>query len=74
MPSKNPRLNITIEESSVQILEDLAKREKKSLSLLAKELILEALERREDLALSTLAQIREEKKTKTVSHEEAWKH
>ncbi len=74
MPTKNPRINITIEETIVKVLEGLAKQEKKSLSLFAKELILDALEHREDIAFSTLAQVREAKSTKTISHEDAWKN
>ncbi len=49
------------------------KQENKSVSMLAKELILEALEYREDLALSTLAKIRDKSKVKKIKHEDAWK-
>ncbi len=77
MPSKNPRLNITFNEADAVILASLAKQEKKSISRLAKELILEALDRREDFALSALADAREEetskKAQKRISHENAWK-
>jgi len=74
MPTKNPRINITVEETIVKVLEGLAKQEKKSLSLFAKELILDALEHREDIAFSALAQVREAKGIKTISHDDAWKN
>jgi len=73
MPTKNPRINITFEEAAAGILSKMAKKQKKSISSLAKELILEALERREDMALSDIANARDTKKAKRVSHDEAWK-
>ena len=50
MRTNNPRINITLEESTAGLLTSLADQEHKSISSLAKELILEALERREDMA------------------------
>ena len=41
--------------------------------MLAKELIEEALEKREDLYLSSIALSREEGDFKKISHEETWK-
>lgn len=73
MPTKNPRVNVTFEESTVEFLTDLAKQEDKSVSSLLKELILEALERREDVALSAIAEIRDVQHTKKIKHEDAWK-
>jgi len=73
MPTKNPRINITLEESQAHLLSFIAKEEHKSLSNLAKELILEALERREDKFLSLLAEKRDNVKTKRVKHQDAWK-
>lgn len=73
MPTKNPRINITLKESTAGFLSSLAKHEHKSVSNLAKELILEALERREDIALSMLAEIRDTAKEKKVKHIDAWK-
>ena len=73
MPTRNPRVNVTFEESTVEFLTDLAKQEDKSVSSLVKELILEALERREDVALSAIAEIRDAQHTKKIKHEDAWK-
>jgi hypothetical protein len=61
MPTKNPRVNITFDPSMMNIVTSLAK-----------ELILEALERREDMNLSALAKVRDVKKAKRVKHDDAW--
>jgi hypothetical protein len=73
MPTKNPRINITLEESTAGLLASLAEHEHKSISSLTKELVLEALERREDMALSALAELRDKPKAKKVKHDDAWK-
>lgn len=73
MPTKNPRVNITLEESTASLLMQLAHQEHKSISNIAKELVLEALERREDKALSAIAEVRDTKKAKKVKHDDAWK-
>lgn len=73
MPTKNPRINITLEESTAGFLSTLAKHEHKSISSLAKELLLEALDRREDMTLSTIAETRDTEKAKRVKHADAWK-
>lgn len=73
MPTKHPRINITLEESLAGLLAQLAEQENMSISSLAKALLLEALERREDMALSTLAEIRDGIKVKRIKHEDVWK-
>ena len=77
MPTKKPRFNITFDVAEIAILTELAKKQHKSIAGLAKELILEALDRREDMILSSIADERveeaEKKSQKTVSHEKAWK-
>ncbi len=73
MPTKNPRVNITFAKETAKLLAQQAKQEQKSVSSLAKELILEALERREDMILSALAQVRDTKKAKRIKHEDVWK-
>jgi len=72
MPTKNPRLNITLDPAVLNVVTSIAKSEHKSVSSLAKELILEALERREDKYLSKLAETRDKKGVKTVKHDDAW--
>jgi hypothetical protein len=73
MPTLHPRINITLEPVLTQLLKQLAKEEHTSLANLAKKLLLEALERREDIALSLLADKRDIKNTKRVKHDDAWK-
>ena len=72
MPTKSPRVNVTFEPAIAAILARLAKERGQSVSGLARELVLEALERQEDMALSALAESRDVGKRKTVSHEAAW--
>ena len=73
MATKNPRINITLEPSTVGILGSIADEEHKSLASIAKDLILEALDRREDRTLSALAESRDTRGQKTVSHKDVWK-
>ncbi|MBU0456034.1 MAG: DUF6290 family protein [Pseudomonadota bacterium] len=68
-----PRLSITVDPERAKILANLAKQNNQSISALAKELIIEALELREDLILSTLAKKRDSKSQKRISHQDAWK-
>ncbi len=73
MATKNPRVNVTLEESTSIILTQMAQKENKSVSSLVKELTLEALELREDLYLSKIAEKLDKKDSKIYSHEQAWK-
>jgi hypothetical protein len=73
MDGRNPRINVTFEESTAGLLSALAESENKSLSNIVRDLTLEALELREDLYLSKIAQKLDQDNTKTYSHEEAWK-
>lgn len=72
MPTKNPRINITFDETVVSLLAQLASQKNRSVSSIANELVLEALERREDIALSKIAEIRDRPKAKRYSHSSAW--
>lgn len=73
MTTKNPRINVTFEETVAGLLASLAHKEKKSLSRMVKELTVEALEKREDFYLSKMAEKIDIKGAKTYSHNEAWK-
>lgn len=73
MTTRHPRLNITLDEQYMGILAKMARRERKSLSAAAKDLILQALELQEDYALSQFAGERDNKKTHWHSHDDAWK-
>lgn len=73
MPTKNPRIHITMDSESANLLSSLAEQENKSVSSLSLELILEALDRREDMALSSIAEARDTKDAKLIDHDDAWK-
>lgn len=74
MPTKNPRINVVLETPLHQTVERLAKKDKVSLSLKVRDLVKEALEIEEDMALSGLAEQREKtfKKTAALKHDEVW--
>jgi hypothetical protein len=74
MPTKNPRVNVVVEPPLYGAMHDLAAIQGVSMSMLARDLIREALELREDGALAAFAD--ERMKTfdikKTLSHEDVW--
>ncbi|MEQ1663958.1 MAG: DUF6290 family protein [Bdellovibrionales bacterium] len=73
MPTKSPRLNVVLDPELLEMVERISKREDKSLSTVAKELIEDALEKHEDLLLSEIAAKRETASKKTIPHAKAWK-
>ena len=73
MPTKNPRLNVVLDTDLYATIEKIAKQEGKSMSIVAKELMEDAIEKHEDLLLSEMAMNREAKSKKTVAHDKAWK-
>ena len=74
MPTTKPRINIILEEPLYKTVEKLAQRDGMSLSLKARDLIKEALEIQEDIALSSFAEEREKtfRKSKALKHDEVW--
>jgi hypothetical protein len=72
MPLKNPRINVTFDPAVIQALQAIALHEHKSMASMVRELAIEALERREDLFLSNLAEERDLPGTPFVSHDQAW--
>ncbi len=73
MPTKNPRLNVVLSDELYERVEKIAEQEGKSLSVVAKELMEDALEKHEDMLLSEMAMKREAKSRKVISHDKAWK-
>lgn len=75
MPTKNPRINIVVESSLYNFMHDLAASNGISISTLARDLIREALELREDVALAAFAdkRIKTLGRKKALSHDETWK-
>ncbi len=74
MSGKNPRINVVLEKPLYDVIERFAKREGVSLSLKVRDLVKEALEIEEDIALSQFAEEREKtfSKKKSLKHDEVW--
>ena len=70
MPTKNPRLNVVLEPNLYKALSKIANREGMSLSLLARDLLKEALELHEDIDWQEVAR----KRDKTFSYKKALSH
>jgi hypothetical protein len=75
MPSKNPRINIVLDPPLYDLIEQRAERQGVSLSLATRDLIKEALEMEEDVALGQPAAEREESypEERALSHDDVWK-
>lgn len=73
MPTKNPRLNVVLDGEQYEFIKERSQQEDKSLSVIAKELINEAIEKHEDYLLSQFAMKREAKSKKIIKHDKAWK-
>lgn len=74
MPTKNPRINVVLEKPIYKSVRHLAEKDGVSLSLKARDLIKEALELEEDIALFLFAEKREKSfsRTKALKHTEVW--
>lgn len=74
MPTKNPRLIVTLEAGLYKKVLSISKANGASLSMTARDLIREACEDVENLGLSVLAESRmKSSKGRWLSHDEAWK-
>jgi predicted DNA-binding protein len=75
MPTKNPRVNIVVEPPLYSVMHDIAAREGVSMSTIARDLIREAIELREDVALADFADTRMKTldRKKALSHDDVWK-
>jgi predicted DNA-binding protein len=74
MPTKNPRINVVLDDNLYKNIQFLAETDGVSLSAKVKDLIKEALEVQEDLYLAVFAEEREKTwdKSKTRTHDEIW--
>jgi len=75
MPAKNPRVNVVLERPLYDALGRLARREGSSLSTKARDLLRDALETHEDLALAEIAEVRERAldRSRALSHAAVWR-
>ena len=74
MSTRHPRLNVVLESPVYSAVQRLAKKDKVSLSLKARDLILEALESYEDAYWTQVADSREKSlpKKSLRSHKQVW--
>jgi predicted DNA-binding protein len=74
MPTKNPRVNIVVEPPLYSVIHDLATSEGVSMSTIARDLIREAIDLREDVSLAAFADMRMKTFDRKValSHEDVW--
>ncbi|MFP4325541.1 MAG: toxin-antitoxin system, antitoxin component [Desulfonatronovibrio sp.] len=74
MPTKNPRINVVLEKGLYSAVSDLAQQEGISKSMAVRDLVKEAMEIRGDMALTALAEEREQtfNPDTALSHEEVW--
>ena len=74
MPTSNPRINVVLEKPIYKSIERLAKRDGVSLSLKVRDLVREAIEIEEDIALANIAGKREKgfNKSKALKHADIW--
>jgi predicted DNA-binding protein len=72
MTTKLQRINLSVEQNLVDELTFLAKSNHKSVAGFVKELIREAIDKREDAYLAKLANDVDIDGAETISHEEFW--
>jgi uncharacterized protein (DUF2344 family) len=72
MPTHKHRINLSVPAVLDRALHRLAVRDEQPVSSKALELLLRAIELEEDEVLLAVAEQREKKKGKFVSHEKAW--
>ncbi len=74
MPAQNPRINVVLNNLLYQDVRLLAEKDNVSLSAKVRDLLKEALEIQEDIALSAFAEKREKswKDSNTLPHDDVW--
>ena len=74
MLAQNPRINVVLDDFLYQNVRLLAEKDNVSLSAKVRDLLKEALEVQEDIALSAFAEKRENSwnDTKALTHDDVW--
>ena len=74
MPTKNARINVVVEKPLYTLIDEISKERGISKSMLVRDLVIEAIDLREDQALARFADEREKSfdKSKALTHEEVW--
>ncbi len=75
MSTKNPRINVMLEEPVYMAVRKLAEKENISLSLLIRDMVKEQMEKHEDIYLAAIANERKKTATKKnmISADAFWK-
>lgn len=73
MPTTKQRINISVSDETKQALVKLAVRDRVPTATKAADLIAMALETEEDVAWNEIAQRRDSKSKRCISHKKAWK-
>ncbi len=71
---KSPKMSVAVEKPMYNAIHDLADKEEVSMSTVVRDLLREALEIREDVALSKFAEERENTfdSSNALTHEQVW--
>jgi metal-responsive CopG/Arc/MetJ family transcriptional regulator len=74
MPTKNARINVVVEKPLYAVIDEISKERGISKSMVVRDLVLQAIELREDMALVRLADERRKSfdKSKALTHKEIW--
>lgn len=74
VPTKQPRVNVVLEEPLLRALQEYARRHGLSLSQAARDLVRESLESHEDLALARIGDERSSTfdRRQSLSHDQVW--
>ena len=74
MPTKNPRINVAVDAALYDVIASLAREKGISLSMITRDLLKEAIDIEEDIALTDFATEREKTldDDRTLSHEDTW--
>ena len=74
MPTKNARINVVVEKPLYAIIDEISKERGISKSMVVRDLVIQAIDLREDRALAHFADERGKsfEKAKTLTHEEVW--
>ena len=74
MPTKNARINIVVEKPLYAVIDEISKERGISKSMVVRDLVMQAIELREDVALVRFADKRKKSfdKSKALTHKEVW--
>ena len=74
MPTKNARINVVVEKPLYTLIDEISKERGISKSTLVRDLIIQAIDLREDQALARIADERGKSfdKSKALTHKEVW--